>query len=219
MCEVCNKKKCCCEKRVSIVGKKADQGIPGTSDHLYIAYASNVVAGSPDVVTGFSLTTPDCWMAVKNSVIPLPPVQANFQGLWKKICGPAGPTGLPSTQYASSVVDFNIPGTGVVLMTGIQLTAPVTGIYVIIFEGDYYGTGQNGASIYQFKKNGSINLPSGIRRAFPYASQIVNLRVKIGVNDRVALNAGDTIDVGVSSGGGGATDKIEGRSLLMLQVG
>ena len=99
-CNTCHQKVCCCEKRISLKGKKGhpgpkgistpgQSGIDGTSCYVYIAYATNVVPGSPDVVTGFTLTTPECWIATITSPTPLIPVEADFQGQWKEICAAA----------------------------------------------------------------------------------------------------------------------------------
>lgn len=97
MCQkgCCEEEKCCNEKRVSVLGKQNLPGRDGNSAYIYVAYASLVVPGTPDVVTGFSLTTPDCWVAIRTSPIPLTPVEANFQGLWKKVCGADGAPGTP----------------------------------------------------------------------------------------------------------------------------
>lgn len=67
-------------------------GKNGASSYIYIAYADDVVSGTPDIVTNFLYGIPDPistrWMAVKNSTTPITnPVESDFQGLWVHVAG------------------------------------------------------------------------------------------------------------------------------------
>ncbi len=164
MCQECGNTICCCpEKRVSLAGKKGDQGPKGGSVYIYVGYATNVVPGTPDVVTGFSTTTPECWMAIKTSYAPLTIAQTIFQGLWQKICGtngtngangtngtngspgatgPAGPPGTPlASAYDSDVLSFALSTANSNLNadvpTGNSITVTATGTYVINTQIEY----------------------------------------------------------------------------------
>ena len=97
-CDKCHNDNCCCETRIPLRGPQGERGekafgtpgadgTDGAEAYIYIAYAANVVAGNPDVVTGFSLTTKDCWVAIISSIVPLVPVQSDFQGKWVYTCG------------------------------------------------------------------------------------------------------------------------------------
>jgi hypothetical protein len=66
-------------------------GKNGASSYIYVAYADDVVAGTPDVVTNFTYGIPQSttkWMAVKNSNLQLTnPVESDFQDLWVQVAG------------------------------------------------------------------------------------------------------------------------------------
>lgn len=83
----------CCNDNIEL-GSPGSDGAAGISSYTYIAFADNVVAGTPDVVTNFSVNTPDPtseWMAIINSSTPLaPPVEADFEDAWIKIVGEDG---------------------------------------------------------------------------------------------------------------------------------
>ncbi len=133
MCEICNKKECCCEKRISVVGKKADQGIPGKSSYIYMAYADDVTPGTPDVVIGFSTTVSKCWVAVITSLIPLTPVVANFQGQWFNRC--VSPCTCDVTgNGASAAIDQSIDSLTYVVVTG--SATPVLDAGTYLFWGE-----------------------------------------------------------------------------------
>lgn len=90
MCNLCHCNPCrptCVRVLKGKRGKDGKKGNAGKNSYTYIAYASNVVAGDPDVVTDFSLTLPQCWMAIITSLVALTPVEADFQDHWVKTCG------------------------------------------------------------------------------------------------------------------------------------
>lgn len=73
---------------------QAFQGEDGISSYVYIAYADNVVLGTPDVVTNFQYGQPDPtseWIAIITTNIPINnPSVLDFQGYWVKIKGASG---------------------------------------------------------------------------------------------------------------------------------
>ena len=83
----------CCDDNIQLGSPGAD-GAAGISSYTYIAFADNVVAGTPDVVTNFSINTPDPtseWMAIITSSTPIAsPVASNFEDAWIKIVGADG---------------------------------------------------------------------------------------------------------------------------------
>lgn len=215
-CTKCNQTKCCCdEKRVNVLGPKGPQGPAGKSVYIYIAYASNVVPGTPDVVTGFSLTVPDCWMAIRVSNIPLVPVQSDFQGLWKKYCGAdgtngsdgatgaAGPQGPPGTPLASAAdsdaLVFEIrqsnSNLNIDIPTNNSIIVGATGTYIIHAQIEYakivYPSANisGGNFIYRIKVN-------GVQVAFCLNSmnnQICDLECSPSVFVFAALTAADVV--------------------------
>jgi len=130
MCNDCGKVKCCCpEKRVSVLGKKGDPGQKGNSSYIYVAYASDVVPGTPDVVTDFSTTVVQCWVAVITSLIPLTPVEANFQGLWFNRC--VSPCTCDITGAGNeATIDQTIQGATYVTVTGSTTPTLAAGTYL-----------------------------------------------------------------------------------------
>ena len=85
------------------------QGDPGVSAYVYIAYATTVTAGSPDIVTGFSNDVPTGvseWVGIitTNTIIPTP-VAANFDNHWFNFKGAAGVPGI-------NLENFNIAVAG-----------------------------------------------------------------------------------------------------------
>lgn len=164
MCNNCHSNPCCCnsEKRISSQGPTGNRGLTGQSAYVYIGYASAVTPGTPDVVTGFSATTPQCWIAVKQSTVPLIITQTIFQGLWKKACGdpgtpgtpgsvgppgptgPVGPSGISvylNSQVTGGAFPINIStgigNTGVDITTGATVTVAVAGTYLIYAQMNF----------------------------------------------------------------------------------
>ena len=131
MCDKCNQTECCCnEKRVSIAGKKGDPGKKGTSAYFYVAYADDVTAGSPDVVIGFSTTDGSkCWTAAVTSLIPLVPVEADFQGKWFNRC--VGPCTCDITADGdSAAIDQTISNAVYTPITGAAIPLLPAGTYL-----------------------------------------------------------------------------------------
>ena len=221
MCDKCNSKPCCCksEKRINSQGKKGDRGLTGQSAYLYIGYATNVTPGTPDVVTGFSTTTPACWIAVRQSTVPLVITQSIFQGLWKKTCGepgepgapgpagpdgPVGPSGISVYLY-NEVTSIEFPlnisttnaNTNQNLSTGATVTATVAGTYLIIaqisqlFAQQTTDSGVSGNAIMTIMLNGNI----------PLANTYYSINNHVGSSDfsmtvfcvQISISVGDTI--------------------------
>jgi hypothetical protein len=105
-------------------------GKNGTSSYIYVAYADDVVAGSPDVVTNFTYGTPQSttkWIAVKNSNLQLTnPVESDFQNLWVQVAG----VGIsPDTNIYNT--DGTLEGNRTVDADGNSLTfTNIIGLYV-----------------------------------------------------------------------------------------
>lgn len=163
MCNKCNSKPCCCsEKRINSQGERGPRGLTGQSAYVYIGYASNVTPGTPDVVTGFSTTTPGCWLAVKSSSIPLTPSQSIFQGLWKKVCGDSALSTVIQSQSFDIVTinsvnnNFNTD-----VPNGTSFIIGTSGLYMIFAEMNfmkaYTPTADylSGNSYFSICKNGS----------------------------------------------------------------
>lgn len=208
MCDICNKSKCCCnEIRISVAGKKADQGIPGKSSYIYLAYADNVVAGTPDVVTGFSLTTPKCWISVISSLIPLTPVEANFQGKWFNRCG--NTIANLFTEVTGSI-DL---GVGDNFDTSLNTTIVTSGDYEAHFEGTLVATTTASMSARYFTKNG-VNT-GNFRRTVIYSQH------EDGVYSQIKLPgliAGDVISMNYNMAGVGTGAIMSKRSLMLNKI-
>ena len=73
---------------------QAFQGEDGISSYVYIAYADNVVLGTPDVVTNFQYGQPDPtseWIAIITTNTPINnPGVLDFEDQWVKIKGTSG---------------------------------------------------------------------------------------------------------------------------------
>lgn len=140
MCDTCKSEKCCCpEKRVSVSGKKGENGKNGRNAYIYRAYASDVTPGSPDIVTGFSLTDGSlCWMAVITSIIPLTPTETDFQGNWFNRCSDIPPCVCDITAGGSSGNnDQQIASTSYTAITGLATGVLAAGTY--LFWGEIGG--------------------------------------------------------------------------------
>lgn len=83
----------CCDEIVKL-GSPGEDGSNGVSCYVYIAWADDVTSGTPDVVTGFSLTTPTAtseWLAIIKTTTPIAsPVAADFEDAWVKVKGADG---------------------------------------------------------------------------------------------------------------------------------
>lgn len=232
MCDICGQPKCCCnEKRINVLGKQGADGVNGKSAYTYVAYASLVVPGNPDVVTGFSLSTPDCWMAVITSTIQLVPVQANFQGKWKKICGNDGTNGtngfVPLGRYIFTGSTLTIANSGADLALNTEsiqctTTAPGTGKfridgYLEYSKVTYVAANVNAANLNLIvKKNGVAQVTA-----------TVSLNNVIGIVEQslFALTqqncvSGDTITLSVSLSTPNTTETAEVSffRLILTQV-
>ena len=199
MCDTCGQIKCCCnEKRISVQGLPGTPGAPGKNSYTYIAYASNVVPGAPDVVTDFSLTTPDCWIAIRVSSTPLVPVQSDFQGKWFDTC-----TGN-SYQYIEQAPEMGISnGLGnlnadvVIAPTPVTLTVLKTGKYAIKAFADHanilYATARSSAAnlFIKARVNGST-VATGDKGQNEFVGHIYGFMESFIVMD---LTAGDVVDV------------------------
>lgn len=221
MCD-CDQKKCCCnEKRVSVQGKGGLDGRNGSSAFVYIAYASNVVPGTPDVVTGFSTTTPDCYLAIKNSPVALSPTQSIFQGLWKKVCGANGNPGsnysFQSTGGGSVINISNGAGNlNTSIATGASMTVAFAGIYVAnadILSAfiNYASANSSGFAelIFELRVNGILSYydQRGISNTItslnykPSLTTILNLHVGDVVSTSIKLTSSRTDESANISGG------------------
>lgn len=222
MCNKCNQTKCCCKpKRLNVRGKAGEpgrpgrNGLPGTngtdgtdgtdgvdgvSAYVYIAYASNVVSGTPDTVTGFSLTTPDCWLAVITNTTPLTPVQADFQGKWKKVCGDSG-AGVSLKTVATNPIDIQ-NGNG-----NLNTDVSPGGTLTIVTAGTYYIQSQYsnlilsyaalnpdaGNVIWKIKVNGAT-----VKQSFYSLNDFVGTwEITPSTFDTVTLNPGDVISCSI----------------------
>lgn len=104
-------------------------GADGVSTYIYIAFADNVVAGNPDVVTTFSPSQPQPtseWFAIRSSNTPLNGTSAaTFDNYWVKIKGTASTSSLDVYQdnglvvSATTEIDF-VGSEGV----GVDVTSP-----------------------------------------------------------------------------------------------
>lgn len=83
----------CCDELVQL-GAPGEDGSNGVSCYVYIAWADDVTSGTPDSVTGFSLTTPTAtseWLGIIKSTTPIAsPVAADFDNSWVKVKGADG---------------------------------------------------------------------------------------------------------------------------------
>jgi len=106
-----------------------NSGADGTSAYIYIAFADNVVAGNPDVVTTFSPNQPQStseWFAVRTSSTPLNGSTAStFDNYWVKIKGATGSSSLAVYENGglevSAVTQLDFVGTEGV---GVDVTSP-----------------------------------------------------------------------------------------------
>jgi hypothetical protein len=205
-CNICHQKVCCCEKRISVKGKKGDPGqkgvgqqgipgipgVPGDSTYMYIGYADNVVAGSPDVVTGFSLTTPKCWMAVITSNTPLlPPVEADFQGQWFDRCCEceSGGDGINVFTDPAQTIVSGSPG---VAITGLN-TAPLAAGTYLFWADINVIMGINSVVNLQYRVNG-IGIGSNPRLYISASADTVSAFI----SGKIVVPAAGVVDVLVS---------------------
>lgn len=81
----------CCDDNLEL-GEPGQNGINGTTYYPHVAYANNVVAGVPDVVTTFSQTplSTSYFAAIIFNTNPTFPVQASFEDKWFKFRGADG---------------------------------------------------------------------------------------------------------------------------------
>ena len=81
----------CCDDNLEL-GEPGQNGINGTTYYPHVAYANNVVAGVPDVVTTFSQTplSTSYFAAIIFNTNPAFPVQASFEDKWFKFRGADG---------------------------------------------------------------------------------------------------------------------------------
>jgi hypothetical protein len=106
------------------------QGNDGQSAYVYIAFADNVVAGNPDVVTTFSPNQPQLtseWFAIRTSTTPLNGNTAStFDNYWVKIVGSPPPSNLDVYEDAalviSDITELDFAGSEGV---GVDVTAPI----------------------------------------------------------------------------------------------
>lgn len=104
-------------------------GADGISAYVYIAFADNVVAGNPDVVTTFSPSQPQAtseWFAIRSSNTPLNGTSAaTFDNYWVKIKGTASTSSLAVYENGglevSAVTQLDFVGTEGV---GVDVTSP-----------------------------------------------------------------------------------------------
>lgn len=95
-------------------------GKNGTSAYVYVAYADDVVLGTPDVVTNFVYGTPEStskWIAFKKTSTEITnPVESDFQGLWinPAIIPPLTDTNLYNTN-GTLTGNRNVSGDGYTL--------------------------------------------------------------------------------------------------------
>ncbi len=186
MCNLCHSNPCkptCIRILKGKQGKDGKKGNPGKNSYTYIAYASNVVPGNPDVVTDFSLTTPDCWMAIITSLVALTPVETDFQGHWVQTCGNCDCEG----QGTSDTPNQNVSDTPVVAGL-ISLTLPGGADYLCFFEATILPAATS-LGTYRFRLNG-VN-QGQIR---DYGPQIGSSNplvwTKLGCNEKITVPAG-----------------------------
>lgn len=120
-------------------------GKNGTSAYIYVAYADDVVSGTPDVVTNFNYGTPlstSKWIAFKNSNVQISnPVETNFENLWVKFQGAGvdilvGKTLFVSTEgNDNTAVPYSISNHYATIIAA--LNDAVSGDMIYVFPGDY----------------------------------------------------------------------------------
>ena len=213
-CGSCGKKVCCCEKRISLLGKKADQGPAGQSTYTYIAYADEVTAGTPDVVIGFSTTVPKCWVAVITSIIPLTPVEANFQGMWFNRC--VSPCTCDVTgDGASASIDQTInSAVAYVAVTGAATAVLPAGTYLFWGEIDA-GISVGGYMEYTLYDGAPVGINR--RTGDVLGTNTETLTLVHSINEKLVLAAPAAITIAVRTPVGTVT--IIKRSLQYIKIG
>ena len=141
---------------------QAFQGEDGISSYVYIAYADNVVLGTPDVVTNFQYGQPDPtseWIAIITTNIPINnPSVLDFQGYWVKIKGASG-VGAAGI----NVENNNVSVTGGPFTTLNFFAAGLTGVTV-----SNAGSGQADIEIVTAGLNKRYNIDLKIAPMFNY---------------------------------------------------
>lgn len=217
MCDICKKETCCCsEKRVSLSGKKGDPGKSGRSGYVYVAYADDVTPGTPDVVTGFSLVDGSkCWVAVVTSLIPLVPVQADFQGKWFNRCLVV-PCDCPVTANGSS-------GDNDQQINSITYTAVIGSATGTLAVGTYLFWGEIGGAIgattlaeYTFADTiGAVGIS---RRVGYFGTENNQEGQNVPINERIVISTPTPIHLALRVSVGGSFTVLK-RSILYLKIG
>lgn len=117
-----------------------------------------------------------------------------------------------SSASAESVVEQNVTIATGVAMSGIQVVAPSTGVYAVLFEADLKGPS---TLLYRLVKN-----IAGTPVAMSTDREIILINAnesKMGVPVKtISLTAGDTLDVTIDSVS--TNGKLEGRSLTIIRI-
>lgn len=119
-------------------------GKNGTSAYLYVGYAEDVIAGNPDLVTGFTYGEPITttkWIALKVSSTPITsPIESDFQNLWVQVAGvgispDTNVYNTNGTLQGNRVIDGNEYSLSIINLAGFSLN----GIFYPVVDGS---TGQ-----------------------------------------------------------------------------